>query len=36
MDKSFDGVLDAVTNGRFLLIDMQKKKKKKWAGERHV
>lgn len=27
MDKSFDGVLDAVSNGRFLLIGMQKKKK---------
>lgn len=27
MDKSFDGALDAVTNGRFLLIGMQKKKK---------
>lgn len=29
MDKSFDGVLDAVTNGRFLLIGMQKTKIKK-------
>lgn len=36
MDKSFDGLLDAVTNGRFLLIGMQKTKtKKEWAGKRH-
>lgn len=27
MDKSFDGVLDAVSNGRFLLIGMQKKER---------